>query len=165
MVYLNLKSVMLCCQYDCWWCLRNAAICQTSALCCGILKPGMFSEFENWRKWLKEGLSMNGYVNNCHWCQLPKVYDHNHTERELCLHSDNTLPVVFCILRDPDLYNHLIQIYPQASNIDTVEFRTWLMKDILQVGDSGMVRILCWWFGEVCGVGDPAQPFPNVPLF
>jgi len=150
----------------CWWCMRDPIAekrCQaTSTYECQIKDGSLAKDFERWKNFhgstFKEHMQRPGVNkygnNNCGQCYLPSTAPgHMYSESDKCNLGDNTRALVFLILNSNWWRPQLLHSYPEAYNVDaptSLVNRDWVMRDVRRCGDSGMVRILEWWFLRVC---------------
>lgn len=151
----NLQKFMMKHQSNCWWCMQPNWKCYSpNSRACRIVPGNLTEEFQKWQKYLKDVYKNSqtpGYANNCAWCQMPSAYAHNYNRDSVCgPASDNTVSTVWLILSDNHWHKEIIKTYPEVSEMYTTVCRDWLTKDPLKCGNSGMVRVLEWWFEAVC---------------
>jgi len=163
----RLKSFMDDNKGKCWWCMRDPIAegrCSSpNAFECQIRSdPTKSREFDLWKNYLgstyndhQQRPNMSKYSNNnCARCYLPSATPgHKVTEKSRCGLGDNVRATVFLIMESRWWRSQFTRLYPEAYNADQPrcrEARDWMMRDLNKCGDSGIVRILDWWFVFVC---------------
>jgi hypothetical protein len=110
-------------------------------------------EIRAYNAWLREARAVyfrGTRLRSCMSCGMPEIDYHKYLRPRgtiyNCDNQDNTLPLIYLLLHAPRYREVISKEFPEAFEPSVA---TWLFSDVEERGDTGMVRLLEWFFNNI----------------